>query len=90
LAKKHQFILFVSGMSDKSAHAIENLHKIGDTYYSGDYEIEIIDIARDREQALNFQIIGIPTLIRVAPNPKRIILGDLSNKEKVLRLLDII
>ena len=90
MAKKNQFILFVSGMSDKSAHAVENLRKIADTYFTDDYEIEIIDISRDKDQAINFQIIGIPTLIRIAPEPKRIILGDLSNKEKVLRLLDII
>lgn len=76
-------------MSDKSVHAIDNLHKIGDEYFHDNYEVEIIDITRDRMQAVNYSIIGIPTLIKISPDPKRIILGDLSDKEKVLRILDI-
>jgi len=86
---KHKFLLFVSGMSVKSGHAIENLHKICETYLPGNFEIQIIDISRDREQAVNYQIIGIPTLIKTAPNTPRIIMGDLSDTQKVLRILDL-
>ena len=86
---KHQFMLFVSGMSVKSGHAIENLRKICDQYLKDDYELEIIDISRDTEQAVIHQIVAIPTLIKTNPEPRRIILGDLSDKEKVLRILNI-
>lgn len=86
---KHKFILFVSGMSVKSGHAIENLRKICDNYLSDNYELEIIDISRDKEQAAIHQIVAIPTLIKTDPAPQRIILGDLSDKEKVLRILNI-
>ncbi|KAF2336884.1 circadian clock KaiB family protein [Flavobacterium daemonense] len=86
---KHKFKLFVSGMSVKSGHAIENLRKICDTYLKKNYEIEIIDISRDKEQAVIHQIVAIPTLIKIHPEPKRIILGDLSDKEKVLYLLNL-
>lgn len=86
---KHKFMLFVSGMSVKSGHAIENLRKICDQYLTDNYELEIIDISRDTEQALIHQIVAIPTLIKTNPAPKRIILGDLSDKEKVLRILNI-
>ena len=89
IKQKYQFILFVSGMSAKSANAIENLRKICDEYLPDNHEVEIIDISRDRHQAYNYQIIGIPTLIRISPDPKRIILGDLSDRQKVLRILDI-
>lgn len=87
---QHKFKLFVSGMSVKSGHAIENLRKICDTYFTDNYEVEIIDISRDKEQAVLYQIVAIPTLIRTDPAPRRIILGDLSDKEKVLRILNII
>lgn len=87
--QKYQFILFISGMSAKSANAIENLRKICDEYLTDNHEVEIIDISRERHQAQNYEIIGIPTLIRVFPDPKRIILGDLSDRDKVLRILDI-
>lgn len=86
---KHKFLLFVSGMSVKSGHAIENLRKICDTYLKDNYELEIIDISRDKEQAVIHQIVAIPTLIKIYPEPKRIILGDLSDREKVLYILNL-
>jgi circadian clock protein KaiB len=86
---KHKFMLFVSGMSVKSGHAIENLRSICDKYLENNYEIEIIDISRDTDQAIIHQIVAIPTLIKTNPAPKKIILGDLSDKEKVLRILNI-
>lgn len=86
---KHKFMLFVSGMSVKSGHAIENLRKICDKHLRENYELEIIDISRDTEQVVLHQIVAIPTLIKIQPAPRRIILGDLSDKEKVLRILNL-
>ena len=76
-------------MSQKSGNAIENLRRICDEYIKDDFTLEIIDISAQKDAALQYEIIGIPTLIKIAPDPKRIILGDLSDKEKVLRILDI-
>lgn len=86
---KHKFMLFVSGMSVKSGHAIENLRRICDKYLPDNYELEIVDISRDTELAVIHQIVAIPTLIKIHPAPRRIILGDLSDKEKVLRVLNL-
>lgn len=77
-------------MSVKSVHAIENLRKICDTYIKDNFELQIIDISRDKEQAVRHQIIAIPTLIKIAPDTPRIILGDLSDTQKVLKILDIV
>lgn len=85
----YKFLLFVSGMSVKSVHAIENLRAICETYLSNNFEVEIIDISRDKEQAVIHQIVAIPTLIKTQPFNRRIILGDLSDTKKVLTLLDI-
>jgi circadian clock protein KaiB len=76
-------------MSQKSGNAIENLRRICDEYLKDDFRLEIIDISAEKDLALQYEIIGIPTLIKTSPDPKRIILGDLSDKEKVLRILDI-
>lgn len=76
-------------MSDKSRHAVENINRICDQYLQGKCELEIIDINRDKQKAVDYQIIGIPTLIKLLPGPKRIIVGDLSDTAKVLRILDI-
>ena len=87
--EKYKFILFISGMSIKSVHAIENLLRICDTHFHDNFELQIIDINQQREEAVRYQIIGIPTLIKTYPEPVRIILGDLSDTKKVLRILDI-
>lgn len=85
----YQFILFISGMSAKSSHAVENMRKICDTHLSGNFELQIIDISREKQLAVEYQIIAIPTLIKINPDPRRTILGDLSDTPKVLKILDI-
>ena len=87
--ENYKFILFISGMSTKSSHAIENLRKISEQYLK-DADLQIIDIRTDQKKAVEYQIIAVPTLLKVAPNPQRTILGDLSDTEKVLKILDII
>jgi circadian clock protein KaiB len=86
---KQQFILFVSGMSVKSMHAVENLRRICEKHLAGNFEIEIIDISRAQEKAVEYQIVAIPTLIRTYPGPSKTILGDLSETDKVLKILDV-
>ena len=86
---KNKFILFVSGMSVRSVNAIENIGKICKEHLAEDFELEIIDINKQKHQAARYQIIALPTLIRLEPMPTRIILGDLSDTEKVLRILNI-
>jgi circadian clock protein KaiB len=65
------------------------LRKICDQYLQGNYELEIIDISRDKEQAFTHQIVAVPTLIKTSPEPKRVIIGDLSDTKKVLKILNI-
>jgi len=88
-SEKYNFILFISGMSVKSGHAIENLRHICDTYLAGNYVLEIIDISSSKQKAVDYGIIAIPTLIKTGPQQTRKILGDLSDIEKVLKILDI-
>ena len=87
--QKQSYILFVSGMSVKSTHAIEIFKKICDSYLAGNFELQIIDITRDRSAATEYQIVAIPTLMRIYPGPRKTILGDLSDTPKVLKILDL-
>jgi circadian clock protein KaiB len=87
--KKYTFILFISGMSSKSIRAIENIKKIIEEHLKGECELSIVDISKDRQLAVQYQLIGLPTLIRTKPAPQRMIIGDLSDTKKVLHLLNI-
>lgn len=87
--KEHKFILFVSGMSVKSTLSIDNLRNICEDHLADNFDIQIIDVTRDKAQANDYQLIGIPALIRTTPLPPKMILGDLSDRQNVLRILDI-
>jgi circadian clock protein KaiB len=86
---RYRFMLFISGMSVKSVNAIDNLKKICDEHLKDNFDLQIIDISKEKDKAIEYQIFAVPTLIKQEPAPVRIILGDLSDKEKVLKILDI-
>lgn len=84
-----QLRLYIAGHTTKSIDAISNLKKLCEEYLAGRYKIELIDLLDDPEVAEIDQIIAIPTLIRQLPEPIRRIIGDLSNREKVLLGLEL-
>lgn len=87
--EKYILRLFVTGATPNSVRAITNLKKICDTYLKGRYELEIIDIFQQPLPAKEEQVIAVPLLIKKFPLPERKLVGDMSNKEKVLKGLGI-
>lgn len=86
---KYILRLYVTGSTSRSVLAITNLKKICREYLEGRYELEVIDLFQHPGLALDEQIIAAPTLIKQLPLPFRRIIGDMSNKEKVLLGLDL-
>jgi circadian clock protein KaiB len=82
--------LYVAGTTPKSLEAFDNLKKICEEHLKGKYSIEIVDLIKSPKLAKGDQIVAIPTLVRKLPPPLKKIVGDLSNKEKVLVGLNII
>jgi circadian clock protein KaiB len=82
--------LFVSGMTPRSIRAIENIKQICEEHLKGRYELEVIDIYQRPELARNAQLLTAPTLVKQLPHPLRKLIGDLSDKEKVLVALDLV
>ena len=81
--------LYVSGMSLKSMEAIKNIRQLCDTYFKSAYELEITDIYKHPEMAAEHQIIFSPSLVKKLPAPKKILIGNLANAEKVIKALGI-
>ena len=81
--------LYVAGQTPKSITAFVNLKKICDDYLQGQYQIEIIDLLENPHLAKQDQIVALPTLVRKLPPPLKKIIGDLSNKEKILLGLNL-
>jgi circadian clock protein KaiB len=90
--KKQEFWhlrLYVAGQTPKSIQAFENLKKLCDEHLKGKCKIEVIDLVKNPKLAKGDQIFAIPTLVRHLPPPLKKIIGDLSNKEKVLVGLNV-
>ena len=87
--RKYILRLFVSGILQNSVRAIKNINQICEEHLNGNYELEIIDIYHHPELAISEQIIVIPVMIIKYPLPERRLIGDLSNVEKVLEVLNI-
>jgi len=81
--------LYVTGITARSALAIDNLKKICEEHLNGRYTLEVIDLYKNPGLAKGEQIIAAPTLIKKLPLPLRRVIGDMSNAEKVLVGLDI-
>ncbi len=81
--------LYVAGQTPRSVQAFANLTKICEEYLAGRYRIQIIDLLEHPQLAKGDQILAIPTLVRTLPEPIRKIIGDLSNKDRVLVGLDV-
>lgn len=81
--------LYVAGQTPKSLIAFANLKRICNDHLAGKYRIEVIDLQQQPQLAAGEQILALPTLVRMLPEPVRKIIGDLSNTERVLIGLDL-
>jgi circadian clock protein KaiB len=76
--------LYVAGQTPKSLAALANLKKICTEHLDGHYKLHVIDLIKTPQLAHNDQILAIPTLVRKLPEPIRKIIGDLSDRNRVL------
>ena len=81
--------LFITGSTPRSARAIENMQRICREDLHGHYDLEVIDVYDDPEATRELQIIATPTLVKILPEPLRRIIGDLSDRERVLAGLNV-
>ncbi len=88
--EKYILRLYVTGMSPQSVRAIENVKKICEENLKGRYELNVVDILQQPEYAKKEQLLAAPTLIKKLPLPLRRLIGDMSNKERILVGLDLI
>jgi circadian clock protein KaiB len=76
--------LYVTGMTARSHMAISATRAICEEFLAGRYALDVIDISRHPEVTQREQIIASPTLIKYLPLPLRRLVGDLSQRDRVL------
>lgn len=84
-----RFLLYVADDTQNSVVAVANLKTLCETYLAGRYEVEVVDVFKEPQRALADHIFMTPTLIRLAPDPVRRIVGTLSQGEKILHALGL-
>jgi circadian clock protein KaiB len=86
---RYELTLFVSGASSSSARAITNARKLCETHLPGRYDLTIVDVNQDPELARGRRVLATPTLLKGRPGPERMVVGDLSDSDRVLLALDV-
>ena len=81
--------LYVAAQTPRSLGALSNLKTICEDNLRGRYQLEVIDLLQNPGLASGDQILAVPTLVRRLPHPIKKIIGDLSNRERVLVGLDL-
>jgi circadian clock protein KaiB len=81
--------LYITGTTPNSERAIANLRRLCEEELDVKYEVIVIDVLENPQLAEDEKILATPTLIKALPPPLRRVIGDLSDKEKVLLGLDL-
>ena len=89
-SERYLLRLYITGMTSRSSRAVDNLRTICDEHLEGRYDLEVIDIYQQPALTKGEQIIAAPTLIKRFPLPMRRLIGDLSNRQRVLLGLDLV
>jgi circadian clock protein KaiB len=82
--------LYVAGQTPRSLRAIANIKRICSERLDGRHNLEIIDLYQQPHLAQGEQIVALPTLIKSLPEPLRVMIGDMSDTERVVVGLDLL
>ncbi len=66
------------------------LKNILEEEFQGIYALKVIDVLQNPQLAEEDKILATPTLSKILPPPVRKIIGDLSDRERVLIGLDLL
>jgi circadian clock protein KaiB len=90
LKKTYILKLYVAGNTPNSIRALRTLKNILEQDFQGIYNLKVIDVVKNPQLAEEDKILATPTLAKVLPLPVRKVIGDLSDREKVLIGLNLL
>jgi circadian clock protein KaiB len=81
--------LYVTGRTPSSLRAIARVREICEEFLPGHYKLQVVDIYQQPALAEGDHITAAPTLVRKAPGPLRKLIGNLSDRERILAGLEL-
>ena len=88
--KTYVLKLYVAGNTPNSVRALKTLKDILEQEFKGVYALKVIDVLKNPQLAEEDKILATPTLSKILPPPARKIIGDLTDRERVLIGLDLL
>ncbi|MEO8018769.1 MAG: circadian clock KaiB family protein [Pseudomonadota bacterium] len=85
-AEKEIFVLrlYVTGMTPRSTRAISAVRALCDELLPDRHDLEIIDVYQQPALIRDEQIFATPTLVKKGPAPARRLIGDMSDRARLL------
>ncbi len=90
MPQKYILKLYIVGSNPACELALKNVKELIAQESKTVFQLEVIDVIKNPQLAEDDKILAVPTLIRKLPEPIQKIIGDLSDKEKVLLGLNLI
>jgi circadian clock protein KaiB len=81
--------LYIAGGAPNSVQAIANLEAICQEYLKDGYKLEVVDVLEHPGRAMAEGVLVTPSLAKLSPRPTANVVGNLSDKAKVLLALGL-
>lgn len=88
ISEEYSFRLFIAGDEPNSRFAEKNLRALCLVHLANRHSIEVVDVLRDFEAALQAQIMVVPAVVMLAPRPVTLF-GSLTDESVVLAALGL-
>ena len=76
--------LYVTGMTPRSTRAISAVRSVCEEFLAGRYDLQIIDVYQQPALIRDEQIFATPTLVKKGPEPERRMIGDMSDRARLI------
>jgi circadian clock protein KaiB len=87
--KEYRLRLFVTDWTPRCVVAYKNLNRICSERLKDKCSIEVVDLLEKPEMARKEQIVAVPTLIKNSPEPHKLMIGDFTDENRVLKALGL-
>lgn len=81
--------LYIAGGAPNSVQAIANLEAICAEYLKDGHRLEIVDVLENPQRAMAEGVLVTPSLTKLSPQPVAQVVGNLSDKVRVLFALGL-
>ncbi|HEX6212659.1 MAG TPA: circadian clock KaiB family protein [Methylomirabilota bacterium] len=88
-APAYQLHLFVTGASPRSLAAVAGVKALCEELLPGRYDLVVTDVYQEPELARRQHLVVTPTFVKHAPPPVRSLVGDVTNRGRLIAALGL-